>query len=1374
MNDEDETPTPRAGSSRQASNSHGLHITLSPTIDSPQEATRHEIESFPPLSTSAADALRSAYFSASDSHSSAGLRRSLSNPDISGFLSTDLSHGSRLADVSETDTVENFSDLNRSRTQPRGKSRRKRKVDRTGSARIMSLGEEEVPQDWTVFGELFEDNHAPIVGKKSSQRGRTRSNTVANASETTNATVARNATSVIRHWRSIITASRPPRNDEELQAALNGGTSSSRAIDILSRGKTVKKPPANVGVGSPTAMLPPEEDRSSISPLRRVFDGDEDNLAHHRQSADYERSIRAPAPRRRSKSIESPSSGTSDTSSDSDDPQTPTPASQNKPMSIFKKLRDEIPTLSTLQRNMLKCAIAYFLASLFTFVPFLSNLIADIVSFGKGSEGPSPTTHMIATVSVYYNPAKTTGGMFEADIFCLMGVLFATFVTCGSILSSWIIENEPSIEWLGESLMFVWIAAAMTTISWMKVWINKASFATASSMTCIILFIVVVKEGGFEMLGQVVINVVIGATIANIVCFVLWPQSATINLQRDMITSLESYATLLDMLSSSFLLDPRSKGRNQLVRAVEAHQAGFTSLKRNLDEARSEWVLDPPDAPGRRGFRQQSMSNLYGEAVDSLNRLAQHLAGLRSGTKLQRDLTLSYGKKKMHEKLKKENRRKAAADGADVPAQVDNPKEMDEDEAALSAAALVFGSLVEDIGPPMVALTNACTGTLKSMRKALIQDRQRARSSVFWRSSAIPDNEHDFSDFSASIERALFTFDSTSNHALMRLYRRSAYTETSSIASTSDGLYDENETMFLVYFFIFTLQEFARELVSLVDIMGQLHEAQEDALAYRGMFGWFRRTFTVRRRGTASTARAPDYGATMNGTTPKRGLRPAFKRHFSNLVPLEPSNSPRAAFPKVRAHVPNTTQTPARSSLSFFGRVQHRLWSSLHKLKDGDMRYSFKVGVGTAILALPAFIDATRPTFVRWKGEWALISYFVVMGQTLGQTNFLSLHRIGGTICGAGVAVGAFVSFSHYPVLLAIFGFFFSLPCFYYIVSKPEYATTGRFVLLSYNLTALYCYNSRSQNTSVYDVALHRSIAVTAGVLWALLVSRVWWPSEARRELGVGLSDFLLNVGWLYNRLVMTYSVPPEALSQVGDQQMGISSPIIGSPAALVGDIPGGSDERTGLLSAALTTGINTNIRDFMSMELHLQIKLISLQKLLSQAVHEPRLKGPFPVQLYRSILTSLQMILDLFHSMRCVTTREEWYTNVRRDFVIPVNKERREMVGNVILYFSVLSSAFQLKKPLPPYLPPAERSRQGLVERLKELPIVKERKVQSSRQLLYFAYALMMKGVIAEMETLGKAAQDAFGVIGQNTEEFESLFLDYTAIDRAREERLG
>lgn len=37
-----------------------------------------------------------------------------------------------------------------------------------------------------------------------------------------------------------------------------------------------------------------------------------------------------------------------------------------------------LPTLSTLQRDILKCSIAYFIGSLFTFNPFLSELVADI------------------------------------------------------------------------------------------------------------------------------------------------------------------------------------------------------------------------------------------------------------------------------------------------------------------------------------------------------------------------------------------------------------------------------------------------------------------------------------------------------------------------------------------------------------------------------------------------------------------------------------------------------------------------------------------------------------------------------------------------------------------------------------------------------------------------------------------------------------------------------------------------------------------------------------------------------------------------------------------------------------------------------------
>ena len=44
------------------------------------------------------------------------------------------------------------------------------------------------------------------------------------------------------------------------------------------------------------------------------------------------------------------------------------------------------------------------------------------------------------------------------------------------------------------------------------------------------------------------------------------------------------------------------------------------------------------------------------------------------------------------------------------------------------------------------------------------------------------------------------------------------------------------------------------------------------------------------------------------------------------------------------------------------------------------------------------------------------------------------------------------------------------------------------------------------------------------------------------------------------------------------------------------------------------------------------------------------------------------------------------------------MNRERRDMVGNIILSFSTLAAAFRIKAPLPPYLPPAEESRRRLV----------------------------------------------------------------------------
>ena len=193
-------------------------------------------------------------------------------------------------------------------------------------------------------------------------------------------------------------------------------------------------------------------------------------------------------------------------------------------------------------------------------------------------------------------------------------------------------------------------------------------------------------------------------------------------------------------------------------------------------------------------------------------------------------------------------------------------------------------------------------------------------------------------------------------------------------------------------------------------------------------------------------------------------------------------------------------------------------------------------------------------------------------------------------------------------------------------------------------------YNLRKGDVLVLDVAFHRTIAVLAGVMWAALVSRFWWPAEARRELTKSLSElsflycsnalvlldsfqsFCLNIGWLYTRLVASNSFAPEYREDSGVDD-------VARPTRLTNSI----QEFMAMYVCLVFTSCIIEF-EVWSRELHLQIKLIELQSLLAQAQLEPRLKGPFPVELYRGILVSLQIILDKLHSMRCVTTREEWY----------------------------------------------------------------------------------------------------------------------------------
>lgn len=205
---------------------------------------------------------------------------------------------------------------------------------------------------------------------------------------------------------------------------------------------------------------------------------------------------------------------------------------------------------------------------------------------------------------------------------------------------------------------------------------------------------------------QVALIVAIGALISNLVCMILWSQSAKKNLQANMVKTLDSFSTLLSLLTSTFLLEDEyfQPSQEKISKAVADHQAAFTGLKKNLAEARSEWLCGGPS-----GGPSGSGGDPYGDAVNSLTRLAQHLNGLRSGTNLQYELA------KAHRDGKVAIRRQSAhghtftsvlePELAKGKAPSEGLGNGSTEDVMLRAAAAVFGDLVGELDSPLRALS---------------------------------------------------------------------------------------------------------------------------------------------------------------------------------------------------------------------------------------------------------------------------------------------------------------------------------------------------------------------------------------------------------------------------------------------------------------------------------------------------------------------------------------------------------------------------------------------------------------------------------------------------------------------------------------------
>lgn len=386
----------------------------------------------------------------------------------------------------------------------------------------------------------------------------------------------------------------------------------------------------------------------------------------------------------------------------------------------------------------------------------------------------------------------------------------------------------------------------------------------------------------------------------------------------------------MKLLTKTFLLDddlPEFTANNSLQTAIDSHRASFISLQKSLSEAKLEVIWSDEI----RGCTKE-----YDALVRSMQRLAQSVGGLRSSCGLQFELlqqdntgskkTRGPMKKKKetwniradHHRLKLEGEMKRQRQHhhtdhhteEDPYAQLPNHHSHgDEDED---------GTLIEfihTIRQPLKSLAYTCKQTILHLQVGFSD---KARTG--------PGDE----TLKANLIKAIALFEVSQRQAVKRLnrHRRQNHQE-------SEG-YAPKEDVFLVYFFVFNMIEFARELICLVESVQALSEAKEKK---RSVFGLITQFFK---------------GLSFSKT----------KSKSNTFVPNE-------------RHKMDTLHTPVPKTK--WRQMVLKVWRTFSLFKLQKMRYATKATVAVIILAIPAFLQSTGLWFRNWRMEWALITVSEIM-----------------------------------------------------------------------------------------------------------------------------------------------------------------------------------------------------------------------------------------------------------------------------------------------------------------------------------------------------------------------------------------------------------
>ncbi|RHZ60374.1 FUSC family protein [Aspergillus thermomutatus] len=953
--------------------------------------------------------------------------------------------------------------------------------------------------------------------------------------------------------------------------------------------------------------------------------------------------------------------------------------------------------------GVLKCSLAYLLGSLATFIPAVAAFL-----------GHQDGKHVVATVTVYFHPARSQGSMYKALICALLAFLYAAFISLTSMCVSMFFQDTLDMRAVGHAVvLIVFCGGGLGFIGWTKQRFSDPLVNVACSLASLASITVLTKEGAvqsgdlsFTKVVQVLKMVIMGVTAAMAVSFLIFPISARKKLRSNLATVTETLAIMLALITDSFLSGSEEELQTaEFLDAAERHKKAYAQLDKLVREAKLEHFV----AGTEKEYRLEK--NLVRWVQD----ITHNMGGLRSAASLQFQLlkqsTLadpvpgrgqentpngnnhvpssspysSHGQstplESIEERPEQELGEGEAAAEDDLRPNEDqfDPNLTRDDESSVEHTLRpedLFALFISHLGPSMRSLAF----TLKEIFKEI----------PF---TPPPDYKVSVnSRFHVSLDRALELYQQSREEALKVIYRQKELLKIQTLEVEADL----EEVSASCGHFSFSLLEFGEQLKDLLAILDELQLEAEERPNGRS-WNWLK----VWRWRTAKTQNTEllDSEQPFIGSTVREG------------VTTVASNSPFV----LEVRPPSSTRSP--KNLPAKERLSYRIWKSLGVFRREDTKFAIKVGTGAALYALPSFLESTRPLYSHWRGEWGLLSYMLVCSMTIGASNTTGYSRFLGTCLGAVCAITAWYVTDGNVFGLAILGLIMAMWTSYIIVVMGK-GPMGRFIMLTYNLSVLYAYSLTQKegrddqdeggdSPIITEITLHRVAAVLSGCIWGIVITRVIWPISARKELKDGLSLLWLRMSLIWKRY-------PLSLLAKGENSMGFMIP-----------------------------------RE----KLEIERSLSRLEALQAAARAEFELKSAFPDAAYSNILRRTRSMVDAFHAMNLEMIKNVTASEGELALLNYTAQEREHLSARISHLLSVMASSMKLEYPLIDVLPSIEHARDRLLARIfryRKDPEASRLTTDEDYALLY-AYilvtGLLSTEIVEIMEEIGRL----FGVLNED-----------------------